>query len=202
MTEATEPDPSIKAIREAKQQMDFAVDQYINSNLYGSGALASSELHTKVLSLYWRMLAHLEGRDGWEDASDLECVEGDIIWQGYHPTLQQNATIKGLKDVKSWINRSVKQQKPSTGPRKNTSKESEQVPVVLTGDAALTIAEVLNKRFESFGWDAQIDHPTPEDKPKPEHLVGLLNRRDQKESVDQLPARFQNAVTDGGEKNE
>lgn len=146
----------------SKVRLDRAVENYSQSQRLGAGelAVASEELHTAVIGLWWRMRPVLKGKEGWEDLSDLDSFESDEIWSGQHPQTGEPLLISGLSDLKHWVDRTATIETAATGPRRGRGGTRE-VSVRLPAPAAIRAGEVLTTRFNDLGWDVEPEDGLP-----------------------------------------
>ena len=178
---------------ESKILLDNAIQEYAESQRLGEtqATIAREQLHTSVVGFFWRLRPHIIRRDGWDSVADIEDYPDDEIWSGIHPQTGKNVTLEGLKDVQEWIDKTETVTQDANHPQRATASETVEVPIRLPASASIEVAKVLTLRFDDMGWGVEPER-TPSDEPEPEHLRGLLTRRDQDDAVDQLPARFKN----------
>lgn len=150
------------AIANSKLELDAAVAAYSGVHQAGDAGDVEAmrvQLHRAVVGLWWRMRPALldEDVEGWEDVSEADDWEGDVIWSGRHPKTGDHVKLQGLRDLREWIDRQADVRRTRTGPKLGGTTVSESVPLRLPGQAALRSAELLTQQFREFGWGAAID---------------------------------------------
>lgn len=169
MSDATTETLSERALVDAKIKLDNAIEEYTHSQRLGQEniLLASEQLHTAVLGLWWRMQTHLKNGEGWKNVQNIDGIDFENIFSGQHPQTGKNIEISGLKDLGDWIDRSMTVREDVSGPNSSQTSSQRQISVRLPSEAAINAAEALLTRYHDFGWglesyeddgDAEFDY--------------------------------------------
>ena len=158
---------SESSIVDAKQSLDDAVSQYTTLLQLGSPVeieQARSRLHTAVITLFWRMRGHLVRSDSWDDVSEFDDWDGDVIWSGDHPQTGERVVLTGLSDLDDWVESTATVEQTISGPKFSGKSEQRTITQRLPSDAALSCAQLLSQMYTHYGWDAETDGKLPRDK--------------------------------------
>lgn len=178
-------------LTDAKIRLDRAIEQYSQSQQLGESQqiVSREELHSAVVGFFWRLRPHINNSNAWNSIAESDDYDGDEIWSGIEPESGRPVTIQGLKDIEKWVDKHVEKQTTREHPNFAIATETANVPVRLPPQAAIECAKVLISEFDYLGWNVSPDK-TPHDEPNETDLAYLLQRRDQVESLKQLPERF------------
>lgn len=158
---------SESGIVDAKQSLDNAVSQYTTVLQLGTPSeieRARSQLHTAVITLFWRMRGHLVGSDCWADVEEFDDWDDDEIWSGLHPQTGEKVVLNGLVDLDDWVESTANVEETISGPKYSGKTEQRTITQRLPSDAALSCAQLLSQKFTDYGWDAETDGNLPRDK--------------------------------------
>lgn len=204
MTDDERVGASTRALIESKIRLDDAIGDYTRAHrLSGEqAALAEQNLHSAVIEFFWRMQPHIDNQNCWDGVSDVDAVDGDVVYKGVHPETDEDITIEGLGDLRHWIDRTEEISVTRETPLSSSASDTKIVRLSLPPDAALNAAKVLESKFEEYGWDARREYDDPVDEPTHEDLEELLSVRGQDAALDNLPGHDgegTEARADGGE---
>jgi len=154
------------ALAEAKLELDRAFRTFVQSQMAGeeSQQVASAQLHTAVMDLYWQLYVQLQAEsDAWESVEGHDAVGGEHIWQGTHPRTGDDVTIGGLADLEAWADKTKTVGRGGSGSLGMQERDMATVTLRLPAGAALAAAKVLKYEFSQtfkLGVDVSTEQQT------------------------------------------